>query len=84
MAESLLPIVHDPNTAAGREALNLIQPSLRAVRFVPFRLRPGDDASCLNLYQPRDPRVLAASADFIRDGAFCVSRIAGEDRCGEG
>ncbi len=70
MAESLLPIIHDPNTAAGREALNLSQPELRGVHFVPFRLRPGDDASCLNLYQPRDPRVLAVPGDFIREGRF--------------
>jgi ABC-type antimicrobial peptide transport system permease subunit len=34
------------------------------VEIVPFRLRPGDDASCLNLYQPRNPRVLAVPASF--------------------
>src|SRR5262249_42939795 len=30
----------------------------------------GDDASCLNLYQPRNPRILGASDDFIRSGRF--------------
>jgi putative ABC transport system permease protein len=83
MAESLLPIVHDPNTAAGREALNLTQPSLRGVRFVPFRLRPGDDASCLNLYQPRDPRVLAASSNFIREGRFAFQESLVKTAAGE-
>jgi hypothetical protein len=34
-------------------------PPLEGVRFIPFRVRPGDDASCLNLYQPRNPRILA-------------------------
>jgi putative ABC transport system permease protein len=64
MAESVLPLIHDPNTAAGREALNI--PALAGVEFVPFRLRPGDDASCLNLYQPRNPRIMAPPAAFIR------------------
>ncbi|HTP34406.1 MAG TPA: ABC transporter permease [Candidatus Acidoferrales bacterium] len=57
MAESVLPLIHSPAAAAGREALNI--PTLPGVEIVPFRLRPGDDASCLNLYQPRNPRILA-------------------------
>ncbi|HTQ55954.1 MAG TPA: ABC transporter permease [Bryobacteraceae bacterium] len=64
MAESVLPLIHDPNTAAGREALNL--PPLAGVHFVNFRLRPGDDASCLNLYQPRNPRILGVPQGFAR------------------
>jgi hypothetical protein len=64
MAESVLPLIHDPNTPAGREALNI--PPLTGVEFVSFRLRPGDDASCLNLYQPRNPRILAPPAAFLR------------------
>ena len=68
MAESVLPLIHDPNTAAGRDALNI--PPLEGVRFVPFRLRPGDDTSCLNLYQPRNPRILAAPAAFLRSAHF--------------
>jgi putative ABC transport system permease protein len=57
MAESVLPLIHNPSDAAGREALNL--PSIPGVEIASFRLRPGDDASCLNLYQPRNPRILA-------------------------
>ena len=55
VANAELPLIHDPNTEAGRAALNI--PPLEGVEFVPFRVRPGDDASCLNLYQPRNPRV---------------------------
>ena len=62
MAESVLPLIHNPSSAAGREALNI--PALPGVEIVPFRLRPGDDASCLNLYQPRNPRILAPLASF--------------------
>jgi ABC-type antimicrobial peptide transport system permease subunit len=68
MAESVLPVIHDPNTPEGRDALNI--PPLEGVQFVPFRLRPGDDASCLNLYQPHDPRILAPPASFLRNAHF--------------
>jgi putative ABC transport system permease protein len=70
MAESLLPLIHDPNSASGREALNLTDAALSGVRFTPFRLRPGDDTSCLNLYQPRNPRILAPTGDFLSRGRF--------------
>ena len=82
MADSLLPIIHDPNSYAGREALNLTDPALSGVRFIPFRLRPGDDTSCLNLYQPRDPRILAPTGDFLERGRFSfeesLAQSAGE------
>ncbi|NQU43611.1 FtsX-like permease family protein, partial [bacterium] len=35
-----------------------------------LRLRPGQDASCLNLYQVRTPRVLGVSPAFIGRGGF--------------
>jgi putative ABC transport system permease protein len=74
LAESLLPLVHDPNTAEGREALNFVSDQdtalLRDVTFTRFRVRPGDDASCLNLYQPRNPRILGATDQFIRSASF--------------
>jgi ABC-type lipoprotein release transport system permease subunit len=68
IAESVLPLIHDPNTPAGRDALNI--PPLEGIEFVPFRLRPGDDASCLNLYQPRNLRILAPPALFLRRARF--------------
>ncbi|HUS11509.1 MAG TPA: ABC transporter permease [Pyrinomonadaceae bacterium] len=74
LAESVLPVVHDPNTTEGREALNLTGnetgPQLADVTFAPFRLRPGDDASCLNLYQPRNPRIIAPTPEFINSNRF--------------
>jgi len=76
LAESLLPLYHDPNTQEGRESLNIfaqkgIDPE--SARFTRFRVRPGDDASCLNLYQPRNPRILGAPEDFIQSGRFSFS-----------
>ena len=38
--------------------------------FVPFRVRAGDDASCLNLYEPRRPRMLGVPAALIERGGF--------------
>jgi ABC-type antimicrobial peptide transport system permease subunit len=74
MAESLLPIVHDPNSDFGRAALNLPNDSgsasLANTTLTRFRLRPGDDASCLNLYAPGNPRILGATEQFIRSNRF--------------
>ncbi len=71
LMETLLPVVHDLNTAAGRDALNLpAGGELQNVRFDRFRVRPGDDTSCLNLYQPKNPRILGASSDFTNAGRF--------------
>jgi len=73
VAESMLPLYHDPNTIEGREELNLVvqkgfEPA--SAMFTRFRVRPGDDASCLNLYEPRDPRILGASETFLETGRF--------------
>lgn len=70
LAESLLPLVYDLNSAAGREELNLTDDVLRNAQVTKFRLRPGDDASCLNLYEPRNPRILGVTPEFIQAGRF--------------
>jgi putative ABC transport system permease protein len=74
LAESLLPIVHNPNTSEGRGALNLNENDekspLSGLNFASFRVRPGDDASCLNLYQPRNPKIIAPTNEFVRSNRF--------------
>ncbi len=62
-AESQLPVFWDLNTPAGRENLNLA--AVKDAKFYAFRLRPGEDASCLNLYEPRTPRILGAPREFL-------------------
>lgn len=84
MAESLLPLVHDPNSPAGREALNLSGDTnvvvLANAQISRFRLRPGDDASCLNLYQPRNPRILGAPNEFMQSNRFAFqSSLSGSE-----
>jgi ABC-type lipoprotein release transport system permease subunit len=71
LAESLLPIVHDLNTNEGRASLNLRNDNLlNGVNFTRFRVRPGDDASCLNLYQPGNPKIVGATSDFVQANRF--------------
>jgi len=83
LADTLLPIVHDPSTAAGRDALNVIDfyapgGRLEEVTLTRFRLRPGEDASCLNLYQAKDPRILAATDAFTSLGRFSFAGTLAE------
>ncbi|HKY23018.1 MAG TPA: FtsX-like permease family protein [Vicinamibacterales bacterium] len=79
LLDSLLPIVHDLNDAASRDAINLPATGvLQNVRFDRFRVRPGDDTSCLNLYQPKNPRILAATPEFVGSGRFAFQRSLAE------
>jgi ABC-type lipoprotein release transport system permease subunit len=71
IAETLAPLMHDPATPAGREALNLDVEGLTIAR---FRLRPGDDASCLNLYRPQNPRLVGATDAFMAENRFSFAR----------
>jgi ABC-type lipoprotein release transport system permease subunit len=67
VAQSDQPIYGDLNTPEGRERLGFdaeAEPALAGARIVPFRVRAGDDASCLNLYQPREPRMLGVPGDL--------------------
>ena len=74
LADSLLPVADDMSAASGRERLGLSEfdsgGSWRDVTLEGFRVRDGDDASCLNLYQPTDPRVMAVSDRFISQNRF--------------
>jgi putative ABC transport system permease protein len=70
VATSLVPIHHDPASAEGREALGLPLDALSGARIERFRMRAGDDASCLNLYQPQSPTVLAPTPSFVSEGRF--------------
>lgn len=62
IAETDIPILNDI------EQLNSAVGMNQAV--FPCRLLPGDDASCLNLFQPRQPRLLGFSDDLIQRGGF--------------
>ena len=80
LVDLALPLVHDPNSPDGRDLLGL---PASGVTVEPFRLRPGDDASCLNLYEPTSPRILGAGRRFLDQGRFAFQgslAAAGADR----
>jgi len=73
IAETNVPIFQDLNDPKTRLDWDLPQEKLKRfddVRFVGCRLKAGDDASCLNLYQPLEPRVLGVPESLIREGRF--------------
>jgi ABC-type lipoprotein release transport system permease subunit len=80
LAESAAPLMHDPNTAAGRTALGVDAELMSDVRITRLRLRPGDEASCLTLYQPRNPRIIGVRPSDM-EGRFTFSSVEpGRDR----
>lgn len=79
VAESDLPVLADLNTDAGRSQLGLPPAAARLLRnghIFSFRVQPGEDASCLNLYRPRQPRVLGVPQAIVERGGFAWSALA--------
>ncbi len=83
VAESATPLLHDLNTEAGRRKLDLRddrsdvesgerfgKPFYEEMTATAFRVQPGENASCLNLYQTRLPTILGVPPDLIRRGGF--------------
>ncbi|MEX0866620.1 MAG: FtsX-like permease family protein [Pirellulales bacterium] len=73
-ATSAAPLYYDLNTSAGRKELGIVAGSdagklLADSTITSLRSKAGNDASCLNLYKPRQPRVLGAAAGLIGRGA---------------
>lgn len=72
-AESAVSLPYDLNTPAGRESLGFSDPTSKLFdrfRAIPMRLRPGDEASCLNLYTPKKHRIAGATPAMIERGGF--------------
>lgn len=67
VAESAEPVFGDWDTPAGREELLADQAAvLDGSTVLPLRLQAGDDASCNNLYQATQPRILGVTEPFVR------------------
>jgi len=79
VAESDQPIYQDLGSEDGRFELGIPDKSVfQNTEIFSFRVLPGDDASCLNLYQPRQPRVLGVPSTMISRGGFAFSATAAE------
>jgi putative ABC transport system permease protein len=77
LVDLLLPIVHDPGSRDARDLLGITDPN---VTIEGFRVLPGEDASCLNLYEPVNPRVLGVPRHVIDGGRFAFqSSLAASD-----
>jgi putative ABC transport system permease protein len=66
MGEASIAIVHDMNNPTNREDFySLDEETLKDVNFVPFRLRDGDQANCLNLNLAQKPRLLGVRPETL-------------------
>jgi hypothetical protein len=80
VAESSRPILYNLNTPEGRKQLGIVEtpgsPTAdlwSRIRIVQFRVNPGEEASCLNLFQTRLPTVLGAPPEMIERGGFAFA-----------
>ncbi len=65
-AESDMPILYDLNSVKGRQFYGL--DNLHSeVKFVQFRLKEGDDASCLNLNRVSSPQLISVNPQELTD-----------------
>lgn len=67
LATADLPVLFDLGSASGLQELGFSakdDAKLKGATVVSFRVRNGQDASCLNLYKPTQPRILGAPANL--------------------
>ena len=84
VAESDVSILADMSSLDGRYELGFGRDASDLVgrsEIVAFRTVPGDDISCLNLFQPEKPRLLGAPPEFIERGGFRFQSVV--DGAGE-
>lgn len=76
--ELTVPILKDLNTEAGQEEYALLdEPVFNSTQFIQMHLFDGDDASCLNLNQVQNPKILGIDANFFQNrDAFSFDKIA--------
>ena len=76
IGETTIPIVHDLNSQSGRDFFALNEADLQDVNVVPFRVRAGDEASCLNLNAAQRPRLLGVRPEML-EGRFGFAKGEG-------
>lgn len=74
IGESTMPVVADLNTKAGRDSFALDESDFENVNVVQFRVREGDEASCLNLNRAQKPRLLGVKSDQL-EGRFIFKKL---------
>ena len=79
VAQSDQPIYQDLSTQKGRDDLGFAGQSeqfLTRCSILGLRVESGDDASCLNLYQSTQPRLLGVPPSLIERGGFAWAASA--------
>ena len=76
--ETTQSVTHDLNSSTGREFYLLDDEELSATSFVPFRVLPGEDVSCLNLNRAQQPRLLGVDpVELAGRRAFTFASVLG-------
>jgi ABC-type lipoprotein release transport system permease subunit len=82
LLDKLLPAFRDElngDNAAAQERVKAAGELLQQVTVFAFRVHAGDDASCLNLYQPLQPRILGVPDSLIiSDRRFNFAAVQAE------
>ncbi|GAB6164175.1 FtsX-like permease family protein [Thermostilla marina] len=79
--ETDLPLYFDLNVPENRTRLGFSKAdsqALAAAEFYQLRMRAGQQASCLNLYKPTEPRVLGVPDRMIGRGGFRFTKTAAD------
>jgi putative ABC transport system permease protein len=75
-AETTLPLLHDLNTEEGCNEFGFSREDTPEMSVYPVRLRPGDDASCLNLNRAQNPKIIAINPEsFSERKAFTFLQV---------
>ena len=77
-ASSEIPLYFDLGSEDGRFELGLgpeTEQLLDGAEVFSMRFLPGDDVSCLNLYQPQEPRLLGVQDGFVERGGFAFGSV---------
>lgn len=81
IADVDVPIYRDFNSKEGQFEIGFSQANaelLNQAQFIPLRVLPGEDASCLNLYKPESPRVLGVPKALVSRGGFVFQQTRSE------
>ncbi|NIM99798.1 MAG: hypothetical protein GTO24_17515 [candidate division Zixibacteria bacterium] len=77
--ESPIPVLYDLNSPKGKQFYGLERPGTEDVSIVQFRLKEGDDASCLNLNRVSAPQLIGVNPEELaRRKAFTFAQITDE------
>ncbi|MFC1538501.1 FtsX-like permease family protein [Candidatus Latescibacterota bacterium] len=77
--ESVMPIIYDLNSDTGRDYYGLEELDTGDVSFVSFRVKEGDDASCLNLNRVSTPQLIGVNPEELSNrNAFSFVKTSGE------